>query len=208
MNGFFEFVRLVYKRKIQWRFHNRHNGVRAVNVYDTDCVSVGNFTYGPIDIEMTRRDVTLTIGSFCSIANGVKFILSSEHPMDRLTTYPVQELILHNGVDSLSRGDIRVDDDVWIGCGAIIMSGVHIGQGAVIAAGAVVTRDVLPYTVVGGVPAREISRRFEEKTVRRLLDIDFSAITPEFVREHAELFVAGEPEFIKNLDRLPKKQRG
>ena len=62
----------------------------------------------------------LRIGSFCSIANGVKFILSAEHPMDHLLTYPVQELITRDGIDAQSKGDIRVDDDVWIGCGAMV----------------------------------------------------------------------------------------
>ena len=92
MKGFLEFIYLVWKRKVVWRFRNKHNGARCTNVYDIDCVRVGRYTYGPIDIEMTRRDVMLTIGSFCSIANGVKFILSAEHPMDHLLTYPVQEL--------------------------------------------------------------------------------------------------------------------
>ena len=116
MKGFLEFVYLVFKRKIVWRFRNKENGARCTNVYDIDCVSVGRYTYGPIDIEMTRRDVMLRIGSFCSIANGVKFILSAEHPMDHLLTYPVQELITRDGIDAQSKGDIQVDDDVWIGC--------------------------------------------------------------------------------------------
>ena len=169
MKGFLEFVYLVFKRKIVWRFRNRENGARCTNVYDIDCVSVGRYTYGPIDIEMTRRDVMLRIGSFCSIANGVKFILSAEHPMDHLLTYPVQELITRDGIDAQSKGDIQVDDDVWIGCGAMVLSGVHIHQGAVVAAGAIVTKDVPPYTIMGGVPARPIRRRFDEATVETLL---------------------------------------
>ena len=168
MKGFLEFVYLVFKRKIVWRFRNRENGARCTNVYDIDCVSVGRYTYGPIDIEMTRRDVMLRIGSFCSIANGVKFILSAEHPMDHLLTYPVQELITRDGIDAQSKGDIQVDDDVWIGCGAMVLSGVHIHQGAVVAAGAIVTKDVPPYTIVGGLPAKPIRKRFDEETIARL----------------------------------------
>ena len=163
MKGFLEFVYLVFKRKIVWRFRNRENGARCTNVYDIDCVNVGRYTYGPIDIEMTRRDVMLRIGSFCSIANGVKFILSAEHPMDHLLTYPVQELITRDGIDAQSKGDIQVDDDVWIGCGAMVLSGVHIHQGAVVAAGAIVTKDVPPYAIVAGVPAKVMGYRFEQE---------------------------------------------
>ena len=154
---------------------------------------------------MTRRDVMLTIGSFCSIANGVKFILSAEHPMDHLLTYPVQELITRDGMDARSKGDIRVDDDVWIGCGAMIMSGVHIHQGAVVAAGAIVTKDVPPYAIVAGVPAKVLGYRFDEELRRKLLEIDFSQIDEAFVKEHRDLFVESQKDFVKYLEELPKK---
>ena len=198
MKGFLEFVYLVFKRKIVWRFRNRENGARCTNVYDIDCVSVGRYTYGPIDIEMTRRDVMLRIGSFCSIANGVKFILSAEHPMDHLLTYPVQELITRDG-------DIQVDDDVWIGCGAMVLSGVYIHQGAVVAAGAIVTKDVPPYAIVAGVPAKVMGYRFEQELRDKLLSIDFSKIDGAFVKEHRDIFTKDNRYFAEHLDELPKK---
>jgi acetyltransferase-like isoleucine patch superfamily enzyme len=205
MNDFFEFIKLVWKRKVVWRLRNRENGASCTNVYDIDCVKVGRYTYGPIDVEMARRDVTLTIGNFCSIANGVKFILSSEHPMNHLTTYPVRELILHNGMDSTSKGNIQVDDDVWIGCGAMILSGVHIGQGAVVAAGAIVTKDVEPYAIVAGVPARVTGSRFGQERIQQLLEIDFNRIDMEWIRSHPEVFTTEEKDFVCYLDELPKK---
>lgn len=205
MKGFLEFVYLVFKRKIVWRFRNRENGARCTNVYDIDCVSVGRYTYGPIDIEMTRRDVMLRIGSFCSIANGVKFILSAEHPMDHLLTYPVQELITRDGIDAQSKGDIRVDDDVWIGCGAMVLSGVHIHQGAVVAAGAIVTKDVPPYAIVAGVPAKVMGYRFEQELRDKLLSIDFSKIDGAFVKEHRDIFTKDNRYFAEHLEELPKK---
>jgi acetyltransferase-like isoleucine patch superfamily enzyme len=198
-------MKLVWKRKIVWRLRNRENGARCTNVYDIDCVKVGRYTYGPIDVEMTRRDVKLVIGSFCSIANGVKFILSSEHPLHRLTTYPVQELIIHQGIDSLSKGDIIVEDDVWIGCGAMIMSGVHIGQGAVVAAGAVVTKDVEPYGIVAGVPAKLIGYRFEQELIGKLLQVDFSKIDKEYICSHPDFFMRDVTDFASYLKELPHK---
>ena len=205
MKGYLEFGYLVVKRKIVWRFRNRENGARCTIVYDIDCVSVGRYTYGPIDIEMTRRDVMLRIGSFCSIANGVKFILSAEHPMDHLLTYPVQELITRDGIDAQSKGDIQGDDDVWIGCGAMVLSGVHIHQGAVVAAGAIVTKDVPPYAIVAGVPAKVMGYRFEQELRDKLLSIDFSMIDGAFVKEHRDIFTKDNRYFAEHLDELPKK---
>jgi len=86
--------------------------------------------------------------------------------------------------EARSKGIIKIDDDVWIGYGATIMSGVHIEQGAVVAAGAVVTKDVPPYAVVGGVPAQIIKYRFENKIIEKLLQIDFSKIDEKIVRQN------------------------
>lgn len=147
----------------------------------------------------------LRIGSFCSIANGVKFILSAEHPMDHLLTYPVQELITRDGIDAQSKGDIQVDDDVWIGCGAMVLSGVHIHQGAVVAAGAIVTKDVPPYAIVAGVPAKVMGYRFEQELRDKLLSIDFSKIDGAFVKEHRDIFTKDNRYFAEHLDELPKK---
>ena len=147
----------------------------------------------------------LRIGSFCSIANGVKFILSAEHPMDHLLTYPVQELITRDGIDAQSKGDIQVDDDVWIGCGAMVLSGVYIHQGAVVAAGAIVTKDVPPYAIVAGVPAKVMGYRFEQELRDKLLSIDFSKIDGAFVKEHRDIFTKDNRYFAEHLDELPKK---
>ena len=94
--------------------------------------------------------------------------------------------MLGESLEGTSKGDIIVADDVWIGYRATILSGVHIGQGAVIAAGAVVTKDVPPYAIVGGVPARVIKYRFPEEMVGELMRIDYSKLTEEMVREHIE----------------------
>ena len=128
--------------------------------------------------------------------------------MDHLLTYPVQDLITRDGLDARSKGDIQVDDDVWIGCNAMILSGVHIHQGAVVAAGAIVTKDVPPYGIVAGVPAKLVGYRFEEELREKLLDIDFGRIDETFIRTHKELFVNDSSKFAAHIDELPRKTGG
>jgi virginiamycin A acetyltransferase len=119
----------------------------------------------------------LEIGRFCSIACGARFLFTSaNHTMRSLSTYPFPLFFEEWGLDRRNvadawdnRGDIRIGSDVWIGYEAVILSGVTIGDGAIIGARAVVTRDVPPYTIVGGVPAKPIRKRFSEETVSALL---------------------------------------
>ena len=118
----------------------------------------------------------LTIGRFCSIACGTKFLFNcTNHSLKSLSTYTFplfyEEWQL-NKADITSawhnKGDITIGNDVWIGFEAVIMAGVHIGDGAIIAARAVVTKDVAPYTIVGGSPAKEIRKRFDTSTIQHL----------------------------------------
>ena len=118
----------------------------------------------------------LIIGRFCSIACGAKFLFTSaNHTMRSLSTYPFLIFFEEWGLDAKNiasawdnKGDIVVGNDVWIGFEAVILSGVTIGDGAIIGARAVVTRDVPPYTIVGGVPAKPIRKRFDEETIAQL----------------------------------------
>lgn len=118
----------------------------------------------------------LFIGRFCSIACGAKFIFTSaNHTMSSLSTYPFPLFFEEWGLPVSevttawdNKGDIVIGNDVWIGYEAVIMSGVHIGDGAVIGTRAVVTKDVEPYTIVGGVPARPIRKRFDSDTIEKL----------------------------------------
>ncbi len=121
----------------------------------------------------------LVIGKFCSIACGAKFIFTSaNHTLSSLSTYPFP-LFYEEWDTPISevatawdnKGNIVVGSDVWIGYEAVILSGVHIGDGAIIGTRAVVTRDVEPYTIVGGVPARPIRKRYDPMTIRKLEDL-------------------------------------
>lgn len=123
----------------------------------------------------------LIIGKFCSIACGAKFIFNSaNHTLKSLSNYTFPlfydewELDKNNITSAWdNRGDIVIGNDVWIGYDAVIMSGVHIGDGAVIGTRTLVTKDVPPYGIVGGVPAKEIRMRFDKETVSRLLEIQW-----------------------------------
>lgn len=128
--------------------------------------------------------------------------MSGEHSITGIMTYP---LIDDVKINSRSKGAIIVDDDVWIGYGATIMSGVHIGQGAVVAAGAVVTKDVPPYAIVGGVPAKVIKYRFEPEMIEELLKIDYGKLTKEDIAKHIDDLYT-ELNDPSQLDWMPKKE--
>lgn len=121
----------------------------------------------------------LIIGKFCSIACGAKFLFTSaNHKMSSLSTYPFPIFYEEWGLDAKdirnawdNKGDIVIGNDVWIGYEAVIMAGVTIGDGAIIGTRAVVTKDVPPYTIVGGVPAKPIRKRFDDATVERLIKL-------------------------------------
>lgn len=105
--------------------------------------------------------------------------------------------------DATSKGSIIVDDDVWIGYRATIMSGVHIGQGAVVAAGAVVTKDVPPYAIVGGVPARVIKYRFSPEVIEHLLKLDYSKLSDDMIREKIDdLYTSLDGKSPEEVEKL------
>lgn len=146
----------------------------------------------------------LIIGKFCSIACGAKFIFTSaNHTMSSLSTYPFP-LFFEQWDTPVSevaaawdnKGDIVVGNDVWIGYEAVILSGVHIGDGAVIGTRAVVTKDVEPYTIVGGVPAKPIRKRFDRETVRKLEDLRWWDLPDEQIKRLLPTIRGGDIEAL------------
>lgn len=158
-----------------------------MNLFDINKVRVGQRTYGPLHVIDGRGPSRLSIGAYCSIAGGVVFILNGGHGISSLLSFPLRTFVLRESESALSKGDIIVEDDVWIGQNAIVLSGVRLGQGSVIGAGAVVTRDVPAYEVVAGVPARSIAARFPDDFVARLRRFDFGALDEPFVRRNIDI---------------------
>lgn len=159
------------------------------NTVSNPNIIVGDYTYydDPEDSENFDRNVLyhypfssdkLIIGKFCALAKGVKFIMNgANHKMSGFSTYPFE--IFGNGWERVMpqpheypfKGDTVVGNDVWIGYEALVMPGVKIGDGAIIAAHSLVAGDVLPYTIVGGNPAKLIKQRFDREIINALLNI-------------------------------------
>jgi acetyltransferase-like isoleucine patch superfamily enzyme len=137
--------------------------------------SIGAFSYGRPKVRFPESGRRLTIGRYCSIADKVEILLGGGHRLDWVSTYPFAAMRGHfPDADSpedyhTSRGDVVIGHDVWLGSGCMILSGVTVGHGAVVAARAVVTRDVPPYAVVAGNPARVVRHRFAPEEVEALL---------------------------------------
>lgn len=142
-------------------------------------MKVGKYTYGTQHLNVTSwgEGTELKIGSFCSIGANIKIFLGGNHRTDWVTTYPFGH-VNNNKFNKFdgnghpkSNGDVIIGNDVWIGTNATIMSGVEIGDGAVIANNSHVVKNVEPYSIVGGNPAKLIKKRFNEETINKLLKL-------------------------------------
>ena len=157
--------------------------ITGPNIEIGDYTIYNDFVHDPCDFEKNNvlyhypiNGDKLIIGKFCSIACGAKFLFTSgNHALQSLSTYTFPIFFEEWGLDPKdicrawdNKGDIVIGSDVWIGYEAVILSGVTIGDGAIIGTRAVVTKDVPPYTIVGGIPARPIRKRFDEKTIEKL----------------------------------------
>jgi acetyltransferase-like isoleucine patch superfamily enzyme len=162
---------------------------------------IGRGTYGGPRVLSWRDGTALEIGSFCSISDTVTIMLGGEHRTDWVTTYPFSGLFPEAGGfkgHPHTKGNVLIGNDVWIGYEALILSGVKIGNGAVVAARSIVTRDVKPYSIVAGNPARHVRFRFDERAVKALEEIAWwdwpmdkiKAAWPLLLADDVEAFIA------------------
>lgn len=200
---------------------NDNQTVYLKNIITNPNIIIGDYTiYNDFVSDPTRFETNnvlyqypinhdrLLIGKFCSIACGAKFIFTSaNHTLKSLSTYPFPLFFEEWGLDKRevasawdNKGDIEIGNDVWIGYEAVVLSGVHIGDGAIIGARAVVTRDVPPYTIVGGVPATEIRKRFDEATINKLLQVRWWNLPFETINDLLPSIMNGEVnELLRRL---------
>ena len=212
-----------------WKIYPRsqgHSTVYLKNVVKDPAIEVGEYTIyddfvnDPRDFQ--RNNVLyhypecnhdkLKIGKFCSIACGAKFLFNgANHTLSSLSTYPFpiffEEWGLEPDTASIAeawdnKGDIVIGNDVWIGYEAVILAGVTIGDGAVIAARGVVTKDVPPYTIVGGVPAAPIRRKFDDKTIAELETIRWWDWDSETIRCNIDAIRKGDVDELRKVSGL------
>lgn len=161
--------------------------------------SIGKHTYGLPKIFKLEDTSQLEIGKFCSIANDVKIFLDGEHETSNISTYPFgyfKGFTSKKRYKTKSKGKVIIGNDVWIGYGVTILSGVNIGNGAVIGARSLIVKDVPPYTIVGGVPAKIIKKRFSDKTIEKLEKIQWWNWSDQKIQKNIEILTG------KNLDKL------
>ncbi len=176
-------------------------------------VEVGRHTYGheQITVRHWGEPAKLRIGSFCAIADRIEVFLGGNHRTDWVTMYPfpafaeqwetAREISGHPSTN----GDVTIGNDVWIGSNATIMSGVTVGDGAVIAANSCVTRDVAPYAIVGGNPARMLRHRFDADTVEQLLAIRWWDWSDERIAASVKLLCSEDVERFVRVHSGDKK---
>ena len=188
------------------------------NTVSNPNIIIGDYTYYDDleDSENFERNVLyhfpfigdkLIIGKFCALATGVKFIMNgANHKISGFSSYPFQ--IFGNGWEKVTpqdgelpnKGDTVIGNDVWIGYEAVIMPGVKIGDGAIIASKSVIIKNVAPYTIVGGNPAKEIRKRFADEVIETLLEIAWWNWDIEKITRNLEKIVGGDIEALESCE--------
>jgi acetyltransferase-like isoleucine patch superfamily enzyme len=158
-------------------------------------------TYGADKIEVFQwnEGAVCKIGKFCSIADRVKVFLGGDHKVNWTSTFPHRS-------QTGTKGDIVIGNDVWLSHGVTIMSGVKIGDGAIVAANSHVVKNVEPYTIVGGNPARYIKHRFNGQIIDLLLELKWWDLPDQSINEMHD-FLCDEPNYEKLLELVTKHRR-
>lgn len=174
-------------------------------------IFIGKYTYGNPKILSYGSTSRLYMGKYCSIAKNVTMILNADHRVDWISTFPFFAFkkdwknVKYPPGFPHTKGDIVIGNDVWIGYGASILSGVKIGDGAIIGAFSLVTKDIEPYTIVGGNPAKPLKKRFDDKKVQALMRIKWWEWPKEKIRENIHLLCSNDIDsFIRIHDKNDK----
>lgn len=176
---------------------------QSVGAEGREPVTWGKYSYADEAIDVSfAEDASLTIGKFCSIARGCKIILGGNHRGDWISTFPFPAMF-EGSPDipdyQVSKGDVTIGNDVWIGAGVTVLAGVTIGDGAIIGAGSVVVKDVAPYAVVAGNPARFKKYRFSHENIELLLEIQWWDWPDDQIREAIPILMSGDFEKLFSL---------
>lgn len=170
---------------------------------------IGSNTYGHDGIKIIGgydEGTKLIIGKFCSIAEGVTVFLGANHRVDWFTTYPFGHIrgnefpkVKKDHGHPATKGDVTIGNDVWIATNAVIMSGINIGDGAIVAAYSIVTKDVPPYTIVAGNPAKQIRKRFSDEVINKLLELKWWDMEESKINDISDILCSSDFEKLNNI---------
>lgn len=193
----------AYERELPWR--------EMEELYKVPNIHIGKHTYGLTAHSIMRptEQASVKIGNFCSFAPGVKILAHVNHPTSIASTYPLKTLFINSrsdqfdkdwtNHDATSKGAISIGHDVWVGLNAIILSGVSIGNGAVIGAGSIVTKDIPSYAIAVGNPAHVIKYRFTVEVIKELEILEWWNLPDKEIESLLPYFYGNINDFLLKL---------
>jgi acetyltransferase-like isoleucine patch superfamily enzyme len=210
-NNIKKFFKIFKKKKIYKNYFLRDNLKKEIKA---NLAEIGKWSYGNPTVYRWDWKSKIIIGNFCSLGPDINFYVGADHRSDWVSTSPLpasqfsetfkKANLIKNF--STSKGDIVIGHDVWIGGRSTILSGVKIGTGAIIAAGSIVVNDVMPYTISGGNPNREIKKRFEEEIIKKLLHTEWWLMEDKQIDELSKYLLSSDFEnFFSFVKRIKKK---
>ena len=210
-NNIKKFFKIFKKKKIYKNYFLRDNLKKEIKA---NLAEIGKWSYGNPTVYRWDWKSKIIIGNFCSLGPDINFYVGADHRSDWVSTSPLpasqfsetfkKANLIKNF--STSKGDIVIGHDVWIGGRSTILSGVKIGTGAIIAAGSIVVNDVMPYTISGGNPNREIKKRFEEEIIKKLLHTEWWLMEDKQIDELSKYLLSSDFEnFFSFVKEIKKK---
>lgn len=189
----------LYFRKKAKEYKRRFPGARIsayARIPDKN-VQIGRGTYGSPTILLFTDEDCVDIGNYTSIGPEVMIVAGGNHDFQKVSTYPLKQLIGGGPPEATSKGPVRIGHDVWLGSRVMVLSGVTIGNGAVIAAGSVVVKDIPAFAIAAGVPAKVLRYRFDKETIKKLEEIAWWEWTEKKIKREMDLFYRRQEEFIQ-----------